>query len=329
MRGGAPTLLFFAVAAAILVFPARAQESPLDAAKRAFEKGEYTTVLSILEPAAEKEPNNGDMQLLLTKAYLQTNHADTAIKRAEKAVAINPNKSEYHDWLGQAYGEKASHAAMFSAYSLARKTQKEFDAAVKLDEHNYEAAQNLVEYDCTAPGMVGGGEEKAQPLIQKLLNLDASQGHYAQGNCRKQKKDLAAVDAEFSKSLDSKPTSMDLIVEMADYFSGRGNGEKVLAAAEAGAAVSPKDPRPNFFRAVGWILKGEKLPEAEKTLKDYLPLILPRPDYPRAWSAHYWLGRLYEAQKNITAARGEYETSFKLNSKYKNAGEALKRLGKK
>src|SRR5450432_1141142 len=171
--------------------PGRARETPLAAAKQAFEKGEYSKVVTILEPAAAKDSGNGDIQLLLTKAYLQTNQSEAAIKSAEKAVAINPNNSEYHDWLGQAYGDKASHASIFSAYPLARKTQKEFETAVKLDEHNFDAAQNLVEYDCTAPSIVGGGEDKAQPIIQKLLSLDAAQGHYAEGNCRLQKKDLA------------------------------------------------------------------------------------------------------------------------------------------
>ncbi len=63
--------------------------------------------VSILEPAAEKEPNNGEMQLFLTKAYLETHQGDEAIRSAEKAVSIDPNNSVYHDWLGQAYGDDA------------------------------------------------------------------------------------------------------------------------------------------------------------------------------------------------------------------------------
>jgi len=80
---------------------------------------------------------------------------------------------------------------MLSAYSLARKTQKEFEAAVQLDARNFDAQQDLIEYDCTAPGIVGGGEEKAQPLIEKLMKMDAAEGHYATGICREQKKNYA------------------------------------------------------------------------------------------------------------------------------------------
>ena len=161
---------------------------PSGTARQAFERASTARSCPFLEPAAAKDPNNGDIQLLLTKSYLETNQTDAAVKSAEKAVAINPNNSEYHDWLGQAYGEKASHASMFSAYPLARKTQKEFETAVKLDERNFDATQHLIDYDCSAPSIVGGGDDKAQPLIQKLLTMDAAQGHYAQGNCRMQEK---------------------------------------------------------------------------------------------------------------------------------------------
>ena len=327
MRLPKPVLLCTASLATLFAFSAAAQDSPLAAAKQAFESGEYRKVISILEPAAAKDTSNAEIQLLLTKAYLETHQEDAAIKSAERAVAIDPNKSEYHDWLGQAYGEKASHASMFSAYGWARKTQKEFDTAVKLDEHNLDATQNLIEYDCTAPSMVGGGEDKAQPLIQKLMSMDPAEGHYAQGVCRMQKKDLAGVDAEFSKSLENKPKSLDRIREMAVYFATHGQGDKVLAAATAFAAIALNDPRVGFFRAVGWILNSQNLSEAENNLRDYLRLSSPRSDYPSPSAAHYWIGRLYEVQKNPSAARAEYEAALKLNPKYKNAQEALKKLG--
>jgi tetratricopeptide (TPR) repeat protein len=327
MRWFKPGFMLSACLATILISATRAQDAPLDAAKQAFEYGDYKKTIAILEPAAARDSNNGDIQLLLTKAYLETNQTDAAVKSAEKAVAINPNKSEYHNWLGQAYGEKASHASMFTAYSLARKTQKEFETAVKLDDRNFDAAQNLIEYDCTAPSIVGGGEDKAQPLIQKLLSLDAAQGHYAQGNCRMQKKDVDGVDAEFTKALASKPKSLDQIREMVVFFAGRGEGDKVLLGADAAAALAPSDPRVGFFRGVGWILKGQNPADAEKNLHQYLNLTSPRSDYPSLSSAHYWMGRLHESQKNPSAARTEYEVALKLDPNYKNAQEALKKLG--
>ena len=306
----------------------RAQETSLEAGRKAYERTDYEGAISILNAAAAKEPGNGQIQLLLTKAYLGAEQFNAAVKCGERAVAIDPKDSEYHDWLGQAYGEKADHSSIFSAYPLARKTRKEFEIAFRLDEHNLDAAQHLIEYDCTAPPFVGGGEEKTRPLIQKLLLLDASQGHFAAGNCRRQKKDFSGADAEFMKALESHPKSVDTIDEIAQYFANRGLAERVLVAADATEAAVPEDPRAKFYRAVGWVLQDERLPDAEMILQNYIHAVPRHPSYPDLATAHYWLGQLYEKQKNVAAARGEYEAALKLNAKYKKAQEALKQLRK-
>jgi len=314
----------------LLLLPgtARAEETPQERAKAAFEKGEYTQAIEILKSAAAGEPNNGDVYVLLARSYLELNQYDAAVNNAEKAVAINPKNSDYHRWLGEAYGAKADHASMLSAYSLARKTQKEFDAAVQLDAHNFDAQQDLIEYDCAAPGVVGGGEDKAQPLIQKLMSLDAAEGHYAAGNCRAQKKNYEAADADFTKALESKPKTAKRIYDIGDYFLQRKNAAKLVVVANAGEQLAPHDPRGKFYRGAALILESQKPVEAEKLLREYLQLAPMSSEYPRPWAVHYWLGKLFESQNNPAGARGEYQAALKLNGKYKPAQEALKQLGK-
>ena len=298
-----------------------------EAARAAYEKGDYGKAIAILKEAAEKEPGDGDIQLLLTKSYLEDKKYDEAVKSGEKAVADNPKSSLYHQWLGEAYGEKADHASALSAFGLARKTQKEFETAVQLDEHNFDAAQDLVEYDCTAPGMVGGGEDKAKPLIEKLMAMDPVEGHFAAGVCRAAKKDLAVADAEYAKALESHPKTADRLFDIGDYFQQRGQGDKLLEVAAQGEKLAPKDPRGKYYLAVGRILKGENGPEAEKLLREYLEEAPVRSTYPGPWEAHYWLGRYYEGQKNTAKAKDEYREALKLNAKFKRAQEALKQVG--
>jgi len=320
-RKRAITLAWLFCAAALV-----AQDSALDAAKTAFEKGEYTKAVEMLQGAASKSPNDGEIYLLLTKSYLELKQYDNAVNSGEKAVAIDSKNSVYHQWLGEAYGAKADHASMLSAYSLARKTQKEFDMAVQLDPRNYDAVQDLIEYDCTAPSMVGGGADKAQPLIVKLMEMNAAEGHYGMAICKAQKKDYTGADAEYAKALENKPLTANRVYDIGDYFLQHRQPDKLLVVAAQGEALAPKDPRGNYYQACAMILKDEKLADAEKLLRDYLRTAPPNSQYPAAWQAHYWLGRLYEAQKNTPAAKNEYETALKINSKYKPAQDALKRL---
>jgi len=304
------------------------QEAGLEAGLRAYEASDYARAIRALQAAAAKDPQNGDVQLLLAKSYLELQQHDPAIKSAEKAVAIDPQNSAYHEWLGRAYGEKADHAGWFSAISLAKKTRREFETAVQLDARNYSARQALIEFDCTASGIVGGGEEKALPHIKQLAEMDAAEGHYAAGNCRRQKKDFAVTDEEFAKALESDPKSAELIYDIGDYGVKRSQPERLLAVADKGERVAPGDPRGMFYRGVGLVLKKENSEEAERLLREYAKKAPMRSRYPRAAAAHAWLGRLFEDQSRMEDAAKEFESALMLDAKNKMAQEALKRLKK-
>jgi tetratricopeptide (TPR) repeat protein len=314
-------------AASILAATVRQSDAP-DAGRRAFESSDYSKAVLELQAAAAKEPQNGDIQLLLTKSYLELQEHDAAINTAEKAVAINPKSSAYHEWLGRAYGEKASHASMFSAMGLARRTRKEFEIAVQLDEKNFAARQALIEFDCSAPSIVGGGEDKAKPEIERFSSLDVSEWHYAEGNCRRQKKDFATADAEFQKALESQPKSPELIYDIGDYAARRGQAERLMQVAELGEKAAPSDPRSGFYRAVALILKKEKPEETEKLLREYLQKAPKRSAYPRYATAHEWLGRMYENKGDKESAVKEYQAALQLDPKDKSVRETLRRLEK-
>ncbi len=301
-------------------------EAGLDAGRRAYEASDYAKAIQVLQAAAATEPQNGDVQLLLAKSYLELQQHDPAIKSAENAVTIDPRNSIYHEWLGKAYGEKADHAGWFSAISFAKKTRKEFETAVQLDGSNFSARQALIEFDCSAPGLVGGGEEKALPQIKQLAAMDAAEGHYAAGNCRRQKKDYAVADEEFAKALESNPKSAELIYDIGDYEVKRGQPERLLAVADLGERAAPGDPRGEFYRGVALVLKKENPEEAERLLREYAKKAPTRSGYPRPAAAHAWLGRLFEDQRRMEDAAKEFRSALKLDPKNKMAQEALKRL---
>lgn len=304
------------------------QDADLDAGRRAYEASDYAKAIQSLQAAAAKEPTNGDIQLLLAKSYLELQEHDAAIRSAEKAVAIDAQNSVYHEWLGRAYGEKADHANPFSAMSLAKKSRKEFEIAVELDAKNYSARQALIEFYCRAPGIVGGGEEKALPHIRRLAELDAAEGHYAVGNCRRQKKDFTVADEEFAKALESRPKSAELIFDIGDYAVRRSQPERLLAVAGAGERAAPNDLRAKYYRGVGLVMSQEKPDEAERLLQEYANKAPRRTGYPPRAAAHFWLGRLFESQKRSADAEKEYEMAVQLDPKNKMAQEALKKIRK-
>jgi tetratricopeptide (TPR) repeat protein len=305
----------------------RAADADLSAAQRAYEVSDYDKAVQILQDAAEKNPRDAEILLLLTKSHFELRQYDAAASSAEKAIAIAPDNSIYHEWLGRSLGEKASHASWLSALSLAKKAQQEFETSIKFDAHNFSAYQALIEYDCAAPGIAGGGEEKAQPKIAELAAMDAGEGHYAAGNCRRQKKDYPAADAEFDKAL-ATAKAPNLIYDIGDYAAKHGQADRLLAVVDAGQTAAPRDVREKFYRAAAFILKKEKPEEADRLLREYLKTAPVRTSYPHPAAVHEWLGKLAENKNDRSAARREYEASLQLDPKNKPVQEALKRLGK-
>ena len=140
---------------------------------------------------------------------------------------------------------------MFTALGLARKTHREFEVAVELDEKNYSARQALIEFDCSAPAIVGGGEEKAKPEIEKLKAMDASEWHYAEGNCRRQKKDFTTADAEFQLALESHPNRADLLFDIGDYAMRHGQAERLIEVGGSWGANGTCGPARNVLSSSG------------------------------------------------------------------------------
>ncbi len=327
MASKLPLRLAMFLSLALAPMQIRAADADLTMAQRAYEASDYDKAVQILQDAAIKNPREAEIHLLLAKSLFELRQYDAAAASAEKALAIAPGNSVYHEWLGRSLGEKAARASWLSALSLAKKAQQEFETSIKLDSHNFAAYQALIEYDCAAPGIAGGGEEKAQPRIAELAAMDAGEGHYAAGNCRRQKKDYGAANVEFDKAL-ATAKSPNLIYDIGDYAAKRGQPDRLLAVAEAGRKNAPQDVREKFYRAAAFILQKEKPLEADRLLREYLKTAPLRTSYPHPAAVHEWLGKLAENKNDSDTARREYETSLQMDPKNKPVREALKRLGK-
>ena len=300
----------------------------LEAAKQAYELSDYSRAVQLLQAAGASDPANGEIQLWLTRSYYELQQHDAAINSGEKAVNIDPQNSKYHEWLARAYGLKAEHSSWISALGWAKKTRKEFEVAVQLDGKNLAARQALVEYDCSAPGIAGGGEDRARVEIAEIAAIDPAEGHYAAGNCRRQKKDFVTTDEEFTKALQARPQSLELIYDIGDYALRHSQADRLIAVADAGAAASSTDPRGKFYRAAAFVMRNERAAEAEQLLRDYLKVAPTRTAFPRPAVAHYWLGLLYQQQGRTKEAASEYEHALQLDPKHKPAQEALKKIRK-
>lgn len=139
------------------------------------------------------------------KEALKAEKWDFAVEAGEKAVKELPDSSEAHLWLGRAYGQKAIRASIFSQMGLAKKCRSSFEKAVGLDPTSVDARVDLIQYYVNAPGIVGGGMDKARVEVKVLDGLDPARGALMYGYILAREKRPVEAEAEYRRAVSLKP----------------------------------------------------------------------------------------------------------------------------
>jgi tetratricopeptide (TPR) repeat protein len=324
-RSAAGTLAVLLCAAAWPAIAAVENDLPPQLAQL-HNSGRYQELANALQSAVQNEPQSAVLHYWLGRSYYELRDYNRAEDSLERATELAPSRSEYHDWLGKASGRKAQQANPFSAMSLARKTHRAFETAVRLAPTNIEAQRDLIRYLLNAPGFLGGGEEEALKQIQALSVVDAVDGMLARAEyfTTRKKFDLAA--AEYDKILKTNVRRVGVQMEIAEFYRDRGDAVQMQAAVDAAAKLAPDDTRLEYYRGVALVLSKQDSAAAEKHLRSYLQIVPDGSQVPPHSSAHEWLGKLYEAQGQRDRAANEYELAISANPRNDEARKALERI---
>jgi len=188
----------------------------------------------------------------------------------EKAVGQDRVNSEYYDWLGRAYGRLAERSSLMSALGQARKTVRAFERAVELDPSNLEALSDVVEYYIEAPGIVGGGLDKAENIARRLADVNPAEYHWARARLAEKRRDFETAEREFRAALAADPDEIRRVLDLAAFLSSRGRYRESDALFRAAEDNHPRPPKVLYARAAAYIQSKRKPDQAEALLDRYL-----------------------------------------------------------
>ncbi len=311
----------------LALFSAAAVAAGDDSAPALLAAGRADDAITTLRSKINASPSDAEAYNLLCRVYFSMGDWDRGISACEKAIALDPNNSRYHMWLGRIYGEKADAANFLSAASLAGKVRNEFEAAVRLDPNNVEARSDLGEFYLEAPGIVGGGRDKAEAQAQALAALDPAKADYLKGRLAEKKKDFATAEKEYRAAIEASHGSALTWFNLALFFRHRERWNEMEIAINH--AVSAQVDRPEIIMESGEVLlrSGRNFPAAVQYLRRYLALTSKVEEAP-AFKAHYLLGTALEKQGDKQGAAQEYRAALSLARNFSRAQEALDRLNR-
>ncbi len=285
--------------------------------------GNYLQASKVSQKILSQDSNSAQARLGLARSFLSLGNYDEAVSNAEQAVKLAPGCSDYHLWLGRAYGLKAEKNRSFL---LARKAREEFRQAVQLDPNNLLARRNLMEFYLEAPWFLGGSRDKAWDQVEAIASRDTTEGFLARAEYWREVDNPTRASEAYQQVLKLQPQRVDPYFQVADYYESSRNANQIQAALQAASRIEPRDPRLAYYRGVVRVLEGRQLPEAEQNFKRYLAQAPPRDDFPPYAAAHDWLGHIYEQWGKRQEAIREYKAALHLSPDNNTAQDRLHRL---
>ncbi|MHB1022490.1 MAG: tetratricopeptide repeat protein [Acidobacteriaceae bacterium] len=287
----------------------------------ALEQGRADEAISLLKPLIAANANNSEAHNLLCRVYYSEGNLDAAVRECQTAVDQSPNSSTYHLWLARALGDKADHASIFSAFGMAKQVARNFELAVKLDPNNVDALTDLGEFYLEAPGIVGGGVDKAQQVASQLEGKNASRAHWLKARLAEHNKDFSTAEAEYKKAIEAGSNVPEAWVNLAGFYRKQ---NKFDAAEEAVRNAIKADSKHDavLVDAASVLQRMNREPElAIHALQLYLDSPNKSESAP-AFRVHVTLGKLLRQKGDIAGAQKEFAAALALAHDYVPAKKA-------
>jgi hypothetical protein len=202
---------------------------------------------------------------------------EAAVEAADQAVTVLPDSA--HAWYAAAgtYGSMAQSASIFSKMSWAKKCRDAYLKAITLDPRHYQAHLGLMGFYLAAPGIAGGGRDKADAQLAMISKLDVGWAHRARAMLALADKDEAAYEREARAAIAASPSESLHRVDLAIKLAGRERWADAFALVDEGLEKSPGDARFNYQLGRLAALSGQQLERGIAAL-DTLPGVADKPD---------------------------------------------------
>jgi tetratricopeptide (TPR) repeat protein len=324
MITGISKMLFMSVLLIALLGASVADSAKDISAKDMLAAGRIDDAITQLKGRLLSAPTDAESSNLLCRAYFALEDWDRAEPSCRKAASLDPDNGEFHLWLGRVYGEKADRANFLAAAGLAGKVRGEFERAVQLNPNDVDARLDLAEFYLEAPGIVGGGEEKAREQARLIAPLNPGRAHWIYARIAEKKKDAVTAEREYHEYIDLSKSDAEAWLNLALFLRRQKRFDEMeQAIIKLSHAPTPK--LDVLVEAAGLLYHaGLHYPFATELVQRYLatgPV-----EAAPAFKAHYLLGMLLEKQGDTAGAAREYRASLSLVRNYGLAQQALNRV---
>ena len=302
-----------------VAIPAQPAADSMAAANAALQTGAADKALMVLNSL----PSSAEAHNVRCRVFFALERWDAAASECEEAVRMDGGNSDYHMWLGRALGEKASRASFITAYSDAKRSRAEFEEAVRIDPRNAEALADLGEFYSSAPGIVGGGNDKANRVAAELDQVDPARAHELRARIAESDKDYGTAEREFKQAVALSKHPAFQWMTLGSFYRRRGRSADAEEAVQNGVKAAQRDRTAGvaLFNGASVLTRVNRNPAlAAKILEDYLNGPVKTEEAP-VFVAHTRLARILAQLGDWEGARKQRNEALELAHDYRPALE--------
>jgi tetratricopeptide (TPR) repeat protein len=280
--------------------------------------GAADQAIALLSPLPATGTGADVAQNLLCRVRFTLQQWSQAATECQQAVTLSGQNSVYHMWMGRVLGQEASHANIFSAYGMAKKSLAEMQTAVQADPKNVDAMADLGDYYAQAPGIAGGGADKAQAVATQMALVDPSRATQLRGDIALAAKDYATAEQDYKQAIAQSADPSDLWTVLASLYKKQQQWSNVDSAIQSSvaAAAKSKDTGVALYDAAGVLITSKRNPQlAAQLLEEYLSGSQLTEDAP-AFVAHIRLSRLKQQLGDAAGAQQELAAAAALAKEF-------------
>jgi tetratricopeptide (TPR) repeat protein len=321
-RSIAVVLLAAAVAASCTAHAATVSQA-IAQADQVFQAGEADKALQQISSLPQNGAATAEAQNLACRIHFALQQWDKAVSECEQSTRLDNQNFAYHMWLGRALGLKAQHVIFTSAYGLGKRVLAEFETAARLNPQSGEALMDLGEFYKSAPGMVGGGLDKAEKVAAQLDDVEVSRAHQLRARIAESRSDYATAEREYKEAVATAAHPALRLTVLASFYRTRKRYTDMQAALRSAEGAARKDSHATIalYDGAGVLIDGKLDPgTAARMLEEYLASSTKTEEGP-AFEAYVRLAKMKKQLGDSKAAQQQISAALALAHDYKPALE--------
>ena len=249
---------------------------------------------------------------------------DEAVSAFERAVELDPTSSLYQMWLGHAYTRQLTTAGFLRKPFIARRCGEAYNLAVKLDPKSVDAGEARLEFFLNAPGIVGGGVDKARTEAARIGTLDAYRGTVAAARIAEHEKKWPEAERLYRSAMAEYPDRTAAADALLTILQNASRFDEAFKIVDDRLARLPDESSSLYNLGRLSAVSGQHLARGESAMRRFLTM--PGADSVRQSNAHYRLGMIKEKMGDAQAAATEYQVALSLYPRHESAAAALKKI---